>query len=217
MLIVRYAKNLDESSVLPWRPASPYHALLGNLTCWRTTFDLAVKHESSTFEHGASELLAQYHQIHSDLQRLAMPGFQESLPLSLTPLAPAAWISETRQQCVDHALALCEILRQKIERSGLHSFVDRSIVVFVYEAMRIQLQYISMSETKLDGAIRQVLIENFSTGLRIVTYMGEAFEELRPSVSAFAEWLLADVQVKVIRSLLSRHGVPIGPEQDDDE
>jgi hypothetical protein len=182
-LIVRYAKNLDESSVMPWQPGSPYYVLLDDLSLWRSTYDAALLRSAQSLDISVPEILAQYYQIHTDLQRLAMPGFQESLPASFVPLAPPAWITTTRQQCVDNALALCEILRKKIATSGMQAFVDKSVIVFVYEAMRIQLQYISLAETKLDNAMRGVLIQNFSTGLRIVTEMGEAFEELRPFVS----------------------------------
>ena len=175
---------MSESKTVPWDSQSLYMDCCEHLRLWRASIPddfLSPLPEASgdtTVLDQAVLLHVWYHLVSCDINRLSMPGFAESLPSNLRAIAPGEWIVETRQKCLSHALEIYEILLEYSTRCAEPPRADLTLLVAIYETMRIQLQYISLVEVEIDEDLRGTLIRNFDLGWRMVCDMGHQQERL---------------------------------------
>ncbi|OJJ45073.1 hypothetical protein ASPZODRAFT_17985 [Penicilliopsis zonata CBS 506.65] len=96
-----------------------------------------------------------YDQCLSDLYRVAMPNYPETLPTATLLDAPIGWVEEHQLACVQHARGIAQTFATVGAHVDLlaetdhnhnhdHAFLDTSLPMCVFESVRLQLQWLLM-------------------------------------------------------------------------
>jgi hypothetical protein len=120
-----------------------------------------------------------YNQSMSDLLRVALPGFPDSLDPTYLAGAPPGWVDDTQQACIAHARAIGTVLRQAdyhVDKSTF-DFCDPSLPICVYESMRIQVQWLFMQRENTMPEKVEALNEDVKSMMSWVEGMPKTFRQ----------------------------------------
>ncbi|KJZ74531.1 hypothetical protein HIM_06127 [Hirsutella minnesotensis 3608] len=86
---------------------------------------------------------------HSDLYRLALGGFRDSLPPSRLGAFDTSFVQTCQQQCLDHSLAMADIFAA-MQRLGVKPVADLDLALCAYQCARM-LRYIQTVDAGAPG------------------------------------------------------------------
>lgn len=171
----------------PWDPNSKFHQFKQKLQKWNDSrpADLQLRLSSLYARKTARDFGAFVHlHLHFDqigmiLNRIAMPGFEESLPEDFKKRAPEEWVNRTRLDCYHHAKSLGQKIEAVTKR--FPDFIPRnwSWNIFVYGSIREQLVYLaSFLPEGLDPntEVHRATLERFEAMIHLLYKMTKWFE-----------------------------------------
>ncbi|CAK7227525.1 hypothetical protein SBRCBS47491_006599 [Sporothrix bragantina] len=205
----------------PWSPSSWFARCKRKLTRWKRTLppQLQLVPDTIYIRQAQDQLTALvmlhvwYDQCMSDLYRITMPGFPETLPDDQLLQAPPGWVQKQQEACVYHSTNIVTTLQSVAAMVGGDAtssdnsepekdfiFLDASLPMCVFDSIRVQLQWLFMQAPTADPAVaearRSQCKENCETLMGFVEGMTKYFRQ--------AQWLLEEM-----RHMLHRHHLPI--------
>ncbi|KAH7145457.1 fungal-specific transcription factor domain-containing protein [Dactylonectria estremocensis] len=206
--ILKYVRNHPEDlkELPPWDTASTFAQCVHKMTTWRRCLppqfqllpDTIYMRQSQDQLSPLIMLHVWYEQCMSDLYRIVMPGFPETLLPSMLLQAPEGWVQQHQVACVRHAsniASIFETVSALIDMEGF-LFLDTSLPMCVFDSTRVRVQWLFMPPSESPEERIEECKASFETLIGYVERMAEYFQQ--------AKWLL-----KETRKMLSRHGIPI--------
>lgn len=206
--ILSYVRNHpeDKSKLPPWDSASIFVSCQRKMARWKRSLSPQFQLLPDTiFARQAQDELSTlvmlhvwYDQCMSDLYRITMPGFPETLPDAMLREAPGGWVQQQQLNCIRHATGILSTLKTVANLVNMDTFVflDTGLPICVFECIRVQLQWLFMLPS---DSIEQRIIEcqaSCETLMSFVKGMRKYFRQ--------AHWLLREM-----RKMLLRHDIPI--------
>ncbi|WVQ68686.1 uncharacterized protein L199_006895 [Kwoniella botswanensis] len=190
--VLSYTKNLSENASLAWEQDSPFQLCFQRLQQWQDSLPPLLIFSLSNLQHGQEDVIALfylhifYHQIHCDLYRMTLPGFRESAPPEYLARAPVGWVNRTRDACYLHAVEIIKKISFMAEHFDHFIPNDSVLIIFVYECIRNQIQYIKIT---YPGGPSREDHQQVSTGFemimdvagRTVKYFGRIWRAVSPN------------------------------------
>ncbi|CAK7206063.1 hypothetical protein SEUCBS139899_008846 [Sporothrix eucalyptigena] len=175
----------------PWSPSSWFARCKRKLTRWKRALppQLQLLPDTVYARHAQDQLSALvmlhvwYDQCMSDLYRITMPGFPETLPADQLRKAPPGWVQQQQQACVRHSTNIVTTLEMvagiiEVDRCAPGSgrkegcggeygggrkhrgrrgfvFLDASLPMCVFDSIRVQLQWLFMQLPTADPAVAE--------------------------------------------------------------
>ena len=128
-----------------------------------------------------------YEQCMSDLYRIAMPGFPETLPASVLSNAPVGWVQQHQLACVQHAVNIASIFKQVAALVDMEEFMflDTSLPLCVFESMCVRLQglFTLPSEAAQHSERKAECTADFKMLMAYIERMSKYFQQARWLVS----------------------------------
>ncbi|KAL1413281.1 hypothetical protein Q8F55_001036 [Vanrija albida] len=205
VIVLRSSRGRDAVNDLPpWEPGSAFAVAERRLNAWRASLPPQFELERETIyaRHCQNQLTPLimlhiwYESNHSELYRLAMPGFPESLEAGIAAAAPPGWIERTRDACSAHASMIARTIRHmcSIVDPDTMIFADNGLPICILESVRIRLQHAFI----LPPAPQAAELAELSADVEIM----DAFLQRMTTHLRQAKWLL-----KEMRRMLRRHGM----------
>ncbi|KAL1896088.1 hypothetical protein Sste5346_004827 [Sporothrix stenoceras] len=221
----------------PWSPSSWFARCKRKLTRWKRALppQLQLLPDTVYARHAQDQLSALvmlhvwYDQCMSDLYRITMPGFPETLPADQLRLAPPGWVQQQQKACVRHSINIVTTLEMvagiiDVDRCAPGSgrkegcgggengggrkhkgrrgfvFLDASLPMCVFDSIRVQLQWLFMQSPTADPAVAEARQSQCKeNGEKLMGFVNSMTKYFRQ-----AQWLLEEM-----RRMLQRHDVPI--------
>ncbi|KPM43155.1 hypothetical protein AK830_g3400 [Neonectria ditissima] len=206
--ILKYVRNHPEliKALPPWDTASTFAQCVHKMSTWKQSLlpqfqllpDTIFMRQSQDQLSPLIMLHVWYEQCMSDLYRIVMPGFPETLPASMLLQAPEGWVHQHQVACVRHASNIASIFETVAALVDLENFVflDTSLPMCVFDSARVRVQWLFMPPSESPEEHIEECKASFETLIGYVERMSEYFQQ--------AKWLL-----KETRKMLSRHGIVI--------
>jgi hypothetical protein len=80
---------------------------------------------------------AWWHQCHCDMYRFTIPGFREGLPIDELQDLPVEFTSNCRDKCLEHALAVSEVMNSVMEIERDIFITDTSLAMCAFHSARV--------------------------------------------------------------------------------
>lgn len=187
--ILRVVRNRLESDLPPWDPSSLFAMAERKLKSWFNSLPPQFQLEPETvyarqFQNELTPLTmlhVWYNTNVTELTRIAMPGFTESLPPDMLARAPQGWIQHTRDECVSHARMVARTLRHVANLVDMDTLVfgDQSLPICVYESSRVRLQYAFLLPHELQPAELGELTADVAIMSTFLEQMGRYFKNCK--------------------------------------
>lgn len=190
----RYVRNQpgNPKQIPPWDPSSTFAQCAQKMSIWKQTLlpqfqltpDTVYIRQSQDQLSPLIMLHVWYEQCMSDLYRIVMPGFPETLPTSILSNAPVGWVQQHQAACVRHASNITSIFERVGSLVDMQNFVflDTSLPMCTFESMCVRLQGLFM--LPFDSLEQRK--EEFKTGFKVlIGYIGRMAKYFRQ-----AQWLV---------------------------
>ncbi|KAH7137071.1 fungal-specific transcription factor domain-containing protein [Dactylonectria estremocensis] len=206
--MLKYVRNHPEQleEVRPWDATSSFAQCVHKISMWKQSLLPQFQLLPDTIHARQSQdqllplimLHVWYEQCMSDLYRIVMPGFPETLPASMLLDAPAGWVQQHQSACVRHASNIAAILESVAAMVDVESFVflDTSLPMCIFDSICVRLQGLFMPQFSSVGERVEECKASFVTLMGYVERMARYFQQ--------AQWLLEET-----RNVLFRHGISI--------
>ncbi|KAH8880866.1 hypothetical protein GQ53DRAFT_848581 [Thozetella sp. PMI_491] len=206
--ILRYARNHpeDPKQLPPWDPSSGFAQCVRKMSAWHSSLmpQFRLLPETIYARQSQNELSplimlhVWYDQCMSDLYRITMPGFPESMPTSSLLAAPSGWVQQHQIECVRHATNIAATFETIASLIDVKDFVflDSSLPICVFESIRVQLQWMFMLPRETLQERMEECRLTFEMLMAQVENMSRYFQQ--------ALWLLGEM-----RKMVRRHGIAI--------
>ncbi|KAK7415441.1 hypothetical protein QQX98_005892 [Neonectria punicea] len=206
--ILKYVRNNPEDSKEPppWDTTSSFAQCVHKMSTWKRSLLPQFQLLPETIHIRQSQdqlsplimLHVWYEQCMSDLYRIVMPGFPETLPASMLADAPAGWVQQHQLACVRHASNIASVFETVAAVVDMENFVflDTSLPMCVFDSMCVRVQWLFMPPFESLQERIEACKPSFETLIGYVERMAEYFQQAR--------WLL-----KETRKMLFRHGIPV--------
>ncbi|KAF7542202.1 hypothetical protein G7Z17_g11793 [Cylindrodendrum hubeiense] len=206
--ILKYVRNHPENhrELPPWDLSSTFAQCVYKMSTWKKSLtpqfqllpDTIYVHHSQNQLSPLIMLHVWYEHCMSDLYRIVMPGFPETLPESMLSQAPAGWVQQHQSACISHAINIASIFETVAALVNMERFVflDTSLPMCVFESICVRLQWLFILPSEsLEKRIDEQKA-SFKTLISHVENMAIYFRQ--------AQWLLKETQ-----KMLFRHGIHI--------
>jgi hypothetical protein len=137
----------------------------------------------------------------SDLYRIALPGFPESIPLEMTSLTNDAWTLHTRAASVAHAHAMMRTLRVLVDFMGDdYVFLDQSLPICMFECMRVRVVDLFNRPMEEKAEVEKECKADFELISNVVTRMKVYFKQAVMIVSPARMAVRVELQWRLMGS-----------------
>jgi hypothetical protein len=197
MTLSRYVRNHpeDPKELPPWDPSSTFAQCFHKMSTWRDSLlpqfqllpDTICVRQSQNQLSPLIMLHVWYEQCMSDLYRIVMPGFPETLPESVLLDAPPGWVQQHQLACVRHASNIASIFETVVTVVDMEGFVflDTSLPMCVFESMCVRLQWLFMLPSEATEEGTRQCTESFKPLISHVERMSVYFRQ--------AQWLVSNM------------------------
>lgn len=223
--LARYVRNQpgDPKEKPPWDPTSTFAQCAEKMSTWKQTLlpqfqlipDTIYIRQSQDQLSPLIMLHVWFEQCMSDLYRIVMPGFPETLPASMLSNAPAGWVQQHQSACVSHASNIASLFERVGSLVDMQNFVflDTSLPMCVFESMCVRLQGLFMLPQESLEQRKEDCKSSFKILIGYIERMSRYFRQ--------AQWLVrlynsraqknADnrLQLREMQKLLHRHNITI--------
>lgn len=222
----RYVRHDNSpASLPPWDPLSSFSASTQKLSHYYQTLPAHLHLTPANLHfHRTQNTLSALVMLHvwydsclSDLYRIALPGFPESMSFESTTLSNDAWSLHTRAACVAHAHGVARTLRMFLDVAGDDLvFLDTSLPICVFESMRVRVVDLFNRPMEEKAEVERECRADFEMMLGIVDRMKRHFKQAVWLVSAGIKMSAGPSlsKHKEMKRMLRRHGLWDGDDVD---
>lgn len=172
----------------PWDPSSFFAASIAKLAAVRESLPACQRLHSGLLHRarnttGLGQIVLFYlwwNECHLELCSMVLPGYPQSLDPAILATAPAGWVEHTRQNCLQYAQAITDIVllvEEETSKNGGPPLVvhDHTVAHAVYLSLRVQLEADDENANKDPTQKR----ERLETMLHLVDRTAVFFDSIR--------------------------------------